>query len=48
MGPGPSGLTAVIAEMPDLGENIIANRLKEHKRNMTATLEAIKRVAEQG
>lgn len=48
MGPGPSGLTAVIAEMPDLEESIIVNRLKEHKRNMTATLEAIKRAAEQG
>jgi uncharacterized protein YndB with AHSA1/START domain len=48
MGPGPSRLTAVIAEMPDREESIIANRLKEHERNMMATLEAIKRAAEQG
>jgi uncharacterized protein YndB with AHSA1/START domain len=48
MGPGPSGLTAVIAERPDLEESIIADRLREHRRNMTVTLEAIKRVAEQG
>jgi uncharacterized protein YndB with AHSA1/START domain len=48
MGPGPSGLTAVIAEMPDREESIIANRLKEHERNMMVTLEAIKRAAEQG
>jgi uncharacterized protein YndB with AHSA1/START domain len=46
MGPGPSGLTAVIAEMPDREESIIARRMKDHERNMTATLEAIKRAAE--
>ena len=48
MGPGPSGLTAVIARKPELEEQFIAERLKEHERNMMATLEAIKRVAEQG
>ena len=48
MGPGPSGLTAMIAEMPDREESIIAYRLNGQQRNMTATLEAIKRVAEQG
>jgi uncharacterized protein YndB with AHSA1/START domain len=48
MGPGPSGLTAVIARRPELEERFIAERLKEHERNMMATLEAIKRVAEQG
>lgn len=48
IGPGSSGLTAVIAEMPDREESIIAHRLTEHQRNMTATLEAIKRAAEQG
>jgi uncharacterized protein YndB with AHSA1/START domain len=48
MGPGPSGLTAVIAKKPELEERFIAERLKEHERNMMATLEAIKRVAEQG
>jgi hypothetical protein len=34
--------------MPDREERIVASRLKEHERNMTATLEAIKRAAEQG
>ncbi|HKR49211.1 MAG TPA: SRPBCC family protein [Pseudonocardiaceae bacterium] len=48
MGPGPSGLTAVIAQMPDREEQIIANRLKEHERNMMVTLKSIKRIAEQG
>jgi uncharacterized protein YndB with AHSA1/START domain len=48
MGPGPSGLTARIAENPELEEHFVAIRLKEHERNMTATLEAIKQVAEQG
>jgi uncharacterized protein YndB with AHSA1/START domain len=48
MGPGPSGLTAVIATRPELEERFIAERLKEHERNMMATLEAIKRMAEQG
>jgi uncharacterized protein YndB with AHSA1/START domain len=47
MGPGPSGLTAVIATRPELEERFIAERLKEHERNMMATLAAIKRVAEQ-
>ena len=46
MGPGPSGLTAVIAQMPDREERIIENRLGEHRRNMTNTLAAIKAVAE--
>jgi uncharacterized protein YndB with AHSA1/START domain len=48
MGPGPSGLTDMIAEMPDREDSIIASRLKEQERNMTATLHAIKRAAEQG
>ncbi len=48
MGPGPSGLTAVIATRPEHEERFIVGRLKEHERNMMGTLEAIKRVAEQG
>lgn len=48
MGPGPSGLTAKITEMPNLEERIIAYRLKEHERNMMTMLQAIKRAAEQG
>ena len=46
MGPGPSGLTAVIAQMPDHEERIIEKRLGEHRQNMTGTLAAIKAVAE--
>jgi uncharacterized protein YndB with AHSA1/START domain len=46
IGPGPSGLTAKIAKMPNLEERIIAYRLKEHERNMMTTLQAIKREAE--
>jgi uncharacterized protein YndB with AHSA1/START domain len=47
-GPGPSGLTAVIERMPEREERIIERRLEEHKRNMTATLEGIKAIAEGG
>ena len=46
MGPGPSGLTALIADRPDREEYLIALRLGEHKQNMMATLQAIKRAAE--
>lgn len=46
MGPGPSGLTAVITQMPDHEERIIDRRLAEHRRNMTVTLAAIKAAAE--
>lgn len=48
LGPGPSGLTAVIARTPDSEEQIIAGRLAEHRRNMTATLAAVKARAEKG
>lgn len=47
LGPGPSGLTTKIAEMPEREEDLIALRLRELERHMTATLEAIKRSAEQ-
>ena len=48
MGPGPSGLSDEIAKAPERQDSIIADRLNEHERNMTATLEAIKQAAEQG
>jgi uncharacterized protein YndB with AHSA1/START domain len=48
MGPGPSGLSEAIAKAPEREDTIIADRLHEHERNMTATLEAIKQAAEQG
>lgn len=47
MGPGPSGLTAVIAERPDREEDIVAARVAEHRRNMQATLAGLKAAAEQ-
>lgn len=46
LGPGPSRMTPLIAAKPHLEERLIAGRLAEHERNMTATLEAIRRVAE--
>jgi hypothetical protein len=46
MGPGRSGLNAAIDAMPDKEERIVARRLEEHERNMRATLEGIKQLAE--
>ena len=48
MGPGSSGLTAAIAVKPDRESDIIAARIKEHTRNMQATLEGLKSHAECG
>ncbi|MCA1835489.1 MAG: SRPBCC family protein [Actinobacteria bacterium] len=47
MGPGPSGLSDAIAKAPEREDSSIADRLNEHARNMTATLEAIKQAAEE-
>lgn len=47
MGPGPSGLTAAIAQRPEREEAIVAARVTEHRRNMQATLEGLKKAAEQ-
>jgi len=46
MGPGPSGMTAVIEQMPDKEERIIARRLEEWEKNMTATITGVKEMAE--
>ena len=48
MGPARSGLNAAIDAMPEKEERIIARRLEEHERNMRATLEGIKALAEAG
>ena len=48
MGPGPSGMTAIIEKMPDKEEKIIARRLEEWETNMTATITGIKKLAEEG
>ena len=46
LGPGPSGLTARIEEMPDREEEIVASRTAGHQSNMQVTLEGIKSAAE--
>ena len=46
MGPGPSGLTMAIQQMPDREEDIVANRLTEWTGNMQATIDGIKGLAE--
>ncbi len=46
MGPGPSGLTPMIEQMPEREEDIVAVRLAEWTTNMTATVEGIKQLAE--
>ena len=46
MGPGPSGITAVIDQMPDKEERIVARRLEEWQANMAATVAGIKSLAE--
>ncbi len=48
LGPGPSGLTAVIDRMPDKEPRIIERRLAEHHENMTKVLEGIRDVLEGG
>jgi hypothetical protein len=48
MGPGPSGMTALIQKMPDKEEKIIARRLEEWQKNMTVTVTGIKELAEAG
>jgi uncharacterized protein YndB with AHSA1/START domain len=42
MGPAPSGLTYAITAMPDKEERIVARRLEEWQRNMSATLAGLK------
>lgn len=46
LGPGRSGLNIAIDAMPEKEERIIARRLEEHERNMRATVEGVKDLAE--
>ena len=46
LGPGRSGLNIAIDAMPDKEERIVARRLQEHERNMQATVDGVKRLAE--
>lgn len=47
MGPAPSGLSIAIAAMPDKEERIIARRIEEWTRNMQATVDGIKLIAQE-
>lgn len=46
MGPGESGISELIAQMPDKEHRILRRRLAEHQANMKATLAGIKSLAE--
>ena len=46
MGPGRSGLSFAIDRMPDKEQKIVFVRMREFERNMTSTLEHIKKLAE--
>ncbi len=46
LGPGPSGLTAAIAAMPDKESKIVANRQKGQAANMRRCVEGIKALVE--
>ncbi|MGH9057361.1 MAG: SRPBCC family protein [Acidimicrobiales bacterium] len=48
MGPARSGLSAAIDAHPDKEERIVDRRLEEWERNMRATVEGIKALAEGG
>jgi nitroreductase len=41
MGPGPSGISAAIAAMPDKEPKILRNRVREHRANMQRVLDGI-------
>ena len=46
MGPARSGLSFAIDRMPDREQKIVFVRMREFERNMTSTLEHIKKLAE--
>lgn len=48
MGPGRSGLSYAIDQMPEKEQKIVYVRMREFEQNMTATLDAIKKLAEGG
>jgi hypothetical protein len=47
VGPGRSGLSVAIEQMPDKEQKIVFVRLREFETYMGTTLAAIKRLAEQ-
>jgi Polyketide cyclase / dehydrase and lipid transport len=46
MGPGESGISDLIRQMPDKESRILHRRLAEHRANMTATLAGVRARAE--
>ena len=46
LGPGRSGLSLAIEQMPDKDQKIVFVRLREFERNMTFTLDQVKARAE--
>ena len=46
LGPGRSGLSVAIDQMPDKEQKIVFVRMREFEQNMSITLEQIKKVAE--
>ena len=46
LGPGPSGITRIIAKHPEREEEIIAARDETHRGNMQAVVDGIKAIAE--
>ncbi|MFN0027375.1 MAG: nitroreductase family protein [Acidimicrobiales bacterium] len=46
LGPGPSGITAAIEQLPDKEPRILARRIEEHRANMQRVIDAIKAAAE--
>ncbi|MCP3935717.1 MAG: hypothetical protein GY708_10135 [Actinomycetia bacterium] len=46
LGPGPSGLSAAIAQLPDKEPRILARRIGEHRANMQLVVDGIKVAAE--
>ena len=47
MGPGPSGLDAIIESRPDLEPRIVARRISEHRANMQRVVDGLKTLLEQ-
>ncbi|HEX7353753.1 MAG TPA: SRPBCC domain-containing protein [Mycobacteriales bacterium] len=48
VGPGPSGLTAAIAQHPDKEDRVLRRRIRDLTENMQATVDGIKRLTEEG
>jgi nitroreductase len=47
LGPGPSGITAAIANMPEKEAKILDRRMSEHRANMQRVVEGVKAAAEE-